>query len=457
MGRRKGSGCIVAKPNAEGLVRGYWTDDLRSRHWVSGRTVSEVEAALTLRIAEYHRGARTVRRPETVAEYLARWLTDKRGTVKESTWQRHEEHCRLHIAAVIGDVHIGDNLVPHLKNWQKVLIGSVEEGGHGLSHGSVKGVRRTLHAALEDARNDGTIARDFNPLRAVPALTNPAPEQDPVLLDDSLVQHILSAARDVEPWWFPCFALLATTGIDVGTAMAARRDDYDPETGQLRVRRSVRRVWGELITTSPKRSQRNRDLPLPDDVNLLIAAHLDHVDEARAEAAEAGEPWPAETADLLFPREDGAQKDPGVLSNHNWQRVLKHAGLPARAVRLKDFRSTVASVLLEEGHEEALIQKIIGHSLRTSTLRQHYLAAREAVRRKALTTVSLRLLPSPLEVPSTPSTGGPDARANLRGRGRRGPPTPRRRYRWAPTGGRRSSSHSQCDFRPMLDGSPGFD
>jgi integrase len=431
MGRRKGTGCIVARPNAEGLVRGYWTDDVRRRHWVSGHTVGEVDAKLAQQIGEYSRGLRTVRRPETVAEYLGRWLTDKRGTVKDSTWQRHEEHCRLHIAPVIGHLHIRDNLIPPLKELQRVLIASVQAGGHGLSYGSVKGVRRTLHAALEDARNDGTIARDFNPLRAVPALTDPGPARDPVLLDDSLVQHILQAARDVEPWWFPCFALLATTGIDVGTAMAARRDDYDPETGQLRVRRSVRRVWGGLVTTSPKRSQRNRDLPLPDDVNLLLAAHLDRVDEARAEAAEAGEPWPAETADLLFPREDGAQKDPGVLSNHNWQRVLKHAGLQARSVRLKDFRSTVASVLLEEGHEEALIQKIIGHSLRTSTLRQHYLAAREAVRRKALTTVSLRLLPSPPEVPSTPSVGEPDVRGSPRARGRRGPPASRRRYRWA--------------------------
>jgi hypothetical protein len=70
------------------------------------------------------------------------------------------------------------------------------------------------------------------------------------------------------------------------------------------------------------------------------------------------------------------------------------AGLAPRAVRLKDFRTTVVTVLFEEQYEEAVIQKIVGHAVGTKVTRRNYHTAREAVHRRAMAAIRTRLLPT---------------------------------------------------------------
>ena len=43
----------------------------------------------------------------TVAQYLDRWLDSKRGTVRESTWVRHEITVRVHLKPALGGVRLG--------------------------------------------------------------------------------------------------------------------------------------------------------------------------------------------------------------------------------------------------------------------------------------------------------------------------------------------------------------
>src|SRR3712207_8549531 len=42
----------------------------------------------------------------TVGEYLDRWLKDVRDTVRESTYERHEQLVRLHIRPALGRVKL---------------------------------------------------------------------------------------------------------------------------------------------------------------------------------------------------------------------------------------------------------------------------------------------------------------------------------------------------------------
>ncbi len=405
MGRHKGSGCVGRKRTKAGLYRGYWTDDRGRRHWLAARTRAELERRVVAAIEGHNSGLRTESANETVAEYLGRWLTETKGTTGLSTWVRYEEVLRLHVVPEVGHLRVRQNLVPSLKRMQQAVVASKEEGGHGVSHGTLDQVRAALHKAFEAARHDGTIERSFNPMDAVPDLVDRTPKAEPAAASDETVQHILAVARERQPRWFPLYALLATTGMDLGTALALRRADVDLRSGHLRVAKSVRRIRGRTETTEAKRDQRHRPVLLDDALLLILGDHLDALDAEADQAAADGRPWPASTADLVFPRVDGGQQLGTSVTNHYWQIVLQAAGLPPRAVRLKDFRSTVVTVLYEEGFEEALTQKIVGHAVGSRITKRNYLTARDAVQRRAMTVIRARLLPES----SLQSSGPPGA------------------------------------------------
>ncbi len=210
-----------------------------------------------------------------------------------------------------------------------------------------------------------------------------------------MVHRLLLTARQHQPRWHALYALLAVTGCDIGRALAARRRDLDLDNGVLYTGRNLRQLSGEgYVEGPPKRKQRKHFLELDPALGIILAAHLDLLDAERDAAALEGEPWPEQTADLLFPREDGYYKDPKTITNHHWQKLLQTVGLARRSLKIKDFRSTTATVLVEEGTPEPLAQKMIGHSLRTETMRRHYLATRSTVTREAAARVARRLLPT---------------------------------------------------------------
>jgi len=408
MGRTKGTGCVGRKKTGRGFYRGYWTDDRGRRHWLAAKSRAELERRVLSALTDQHNGLCTDSAKETVGEYLGRWLSETEGTTGRSTWVRYEEVLRLHAVPHIGHLQVRANLIPALKKMQKAVVAPKSEGGHGVSYGTLDQVRAALHKAFEDARRDGTIDRAFNPMDAVDDLIDRSPKKEPAAVSDETVQSILAVARDVQPRWFPLYALLAMTGMDLGTALALRRSDLDLPHGQLRVVKSVRRIRGQTETTEAKREQRHRPVFLDDALLLILANHLDALELEAVVASAEGRPWPVATADLVFPRTDGGQQLGTSVTNHYWQRVLAAAGLPARAVRLKDFRTTVVTVLFEEQYEEALIQKIVGHAVGTKVTRRNYLAARDALQRRAMTAVRTRLLPgSSLPAEPTPLSRRP--------------------------------------------------
>jgi integrase len=394
VGRQKGAGYIGRKPWRGRTFRGYWTDDTGKRHWVYGKSRTDVEKAITAAINDYSKGLNPDASTMTVGEYLGSWLKDKKVTINHSTWMRYEELGRLHIVPLLGGQRIRQPLVGKLRRAQTVLLSPrTEGGGHELSPRTVIQVRAILHGMFAAAMADGTLSRERgNPLDAVqePRVDSP----DPVAIDDEVVHLLLRTAREHQPRWHALYALLAVTGCDIGRALAARRGDLDLENGVLYTGRSLRKMSGVgYVEGAPKRKQRKHFLELDEALCVILAAHLDLLDSERAAATATGTPWADETADLLFPREDGYYKDPRTITNHHWQKLLKAAELARRSLKIKDFRSTTVTVLVEEGTPEPLVQKMIGHSLRTETMRRHYLATRSTVTRAAASRVAGRLLP----------------------------------------------------------------
>jgi hypothetical protein len=81
----------------------------------------------------------------TVGGYLDRWLDAVKGSVRERTWQRHEQVVRVHLKPTIGGVKL-DRL-----NALQVQAMYRQKLEAGLSARTVEIIHATLHKALKQA------------------------------------------------------------------------------------------------------------------------------------------------------------------------------------------------------------------------------------------------------------------------------------------------------------------
>jgi integrase len=87
-------------------VVGEYVDANGKRRYVSGKSKPEIKAKLRKLLADRDEGIAYDSENLTVAAYLLRWLEATKGTVKDRTWERHEQVVRLHLAPTIGHVRL---------------------------------------------------------------------------------------------------------------------------------------------------------------------------------------------------------------------------------------------------------------------------------------------------------------------------------------------------------------
>jgi integrase len=95
-GRRRGRGEGSIYRRKDGRWVGQYEVGGKRRN-VYGKTRRDVAARLAKAVADGNEGLIFDSEHLTVAQYLDRWLDSIRGTVRESTWVRHEINVRVHL------------------------------------------------------------------------------------------------------------------------------------------------------------------------------------------------------------------------------------------------------------------------------------------------------------------------------------------------------------------------
>lgn len=320
-----------------------WTtpEGKRARRTVYGRTSEEVRAKLD----ELRRDLRLGALPATrtpLADFLARWLERERLRVRPSTWRGREQHVRLHIAPALGGRPLERLTAPDIEAFLARLVAG------GLSPRTVAHIRATLRRALADAVRDGLVARN------AAALARPiyVPRQPIRYLEPRDVARLVAGTAD-EPYG-AIFAILASTGLRLGEALALRWSDVDFAAGTLRVERSlVRTLARDFAFAEPKSPRSRRLLPLP-----AIAREALIRQRERTRFARAGAPvW--EDPNLVFTDEIGGPLRPWRVQ-HAFAKARERLGLPK--VRLHDLRHSAATTLLAAGVPLATVAEWLGHS-----------------------------------------------------------------------------------------------
>jgi integrase len=326
--------------------------------YLYSKTRAVVAEKLTKAMADRDSGLIVDAGKMTVGEYLDRWLVDTvRGTVRTSTYERHEEIVRLHIKPSLGRVGLKKLTPAHVRGLYSEKLDS------GLAPATVRRIHSTLHKALSQAVSDGIVPRNAADVKA----PRPAPEE---IRPPSEVEAraFLDAARQSGERFEALYVLAITTGMRRGELLGLRWDDADLELGTLRVGRALVREGGRhtLGETKTRRGRRQINLT-PRTVNALKAHRKRQLEEKMKLAGLYKDHG------LIFASRVGTPVNPENLVKRSFKPLLEKADLPE--IRFHDLRHTCATLLLGRGVHPKLVQELLGHATIAMTLDtySHYL------------------------------------------------------------------------------------
>jgi integrase len=159
-----------------------------------------------------------------------------------------------------------------------------------------------------------------------------------------LTARFLAAIRD-EPL-YPCFHLMAVSGLRRGEAAGLRWCGIDFAAATLAVSRQLQGTGRGLVVLPPKSITSNRVLALDPWTRQVLAAHRDRQ-------------LPAPGDGYVFARPGGRPCTPGYLTR-GFIRLIRRAGLPP--VRLHDLRHGATTLALAGGADLKAIQAMLGHA-----------------------------------------------------------------------------------------------
>ena len=157
------------------------------------------------------------------------------------------------------------------------------------------------------------------------------------------VEQLTSFLREAkESGVYEMYYIDLATGLRRGELLGLKWEDIDLERGDLRVKRQLARINGEIVEAPLKTKNAYRTLPLGADAIDILKAQKKKVGSS---------PW-------VFPSPTGGPMSPDSVL-HMLHRVLKRAGLPK--VRFHDLRHTFATLALQNGVDIKTVSGMLGH------------------------------------------------------------------------------------------------
>ncbi|URN07127.1 site-specific integrase [Actinomadura madurae] len=154
---------------------------------------------------------------------------------------------------------------------------------------------------------------------------------------------------------YPLFHLMAFRGLRRGEACGLAWPDLGLAGASLTVRENrVKITYQEIEDGHPKTGAGDDMIPLDSGTVVVLQAHRQRQDEARAEWGQA---W--QGSGKVFTRQDGSALHPDHVTDA-FARLAYGAGLPP--IRLHDLRHGAATLMLASGADMKLVQALLRHS-----------------------------------------------------------------------------------------------
>lgn len=315
------------------------------RYVAYGRTRAQVRAKLDAARERLAAGAPVKDAARAVGDWLSHWRATTLAVSdrKESTRHLYATLCRKHLEPPPFGAITLDRLRP---SDIEALILTLQ--GKDLSDSTVRQVYTILRAGLDGAVRDGLIARNPAVLVKRPGIRH----QEARHLDAGEVAALLKAAEPSR--YYAALALIASTGLRRGEALALRWEHVDLDAGVLRVAATVTRIGKRLAITEPKSAKARRAVPLSPAIVSLLRRHRTAQKEDRMRAANQ---W-TDTG-LVFTTGLGTVVEPRSLLRVAEDAAAK-AGITGAGIHT--LRHSVAVGWLESGVHIKAVADLLGHS-----------------------------------------------------------------------------------------------
>jgi integrase len=352
MGRRgNGEGSISRRKD------GRWeakytahTADGPKRRALYGKTRKEAADKLAKVLADSASGYTFDTENMTVGQYLDRWLKDTdRGSVRTSTYERHEQIVRLHLKPALGRVKLSKLTPAHVQGLYSDKLDS------GLSPATVQKIHAVLHKALVQALRWNMIPRNATDAVKAP---RPAPEEMHPLSPVE-ARKLIEAVRGDK--LEALYVLAVHTGMRQGELLALKWEDIDLIEEVIRIRHTLVRSGGRISIGEPKTKGSRRTVHLTDAAAEALKTHLEQQLE---DIERLGDLY--RDGGLVFTSGVGTLINPSNLRRRSFKPLLKRAGLPQ--IRFHNLRHTCATLLLSRNVHPKYVQELLGHATVAITL-----------------------------------------------------------------------------------------
>lgn len=318
----------------------------RRQKW-SRQYSTEAEAARELRKVQglLDAGGDPFPKTVTVREFAARWLDHKATSgVRPRSLNRYKGILSCDVLPVIGSMRLDRVKVGHVRG---VLD---KASARGLAPRSVQHVRAVMSGLFGTAVSWELIPT--NPVKGTEVATAPRPELEVPTADQ--VMALLDQASGTQ--WATPILLSIATGARRSEVLGLKWSEVDLDKRRVQIVRNLQRVPGEgLRFFDPKSARSRRMIVLPPfTVTPLKAWRKDQAERRLT----LGAAWT--DLDLVCESGDGSPLDPDSFS-HAVKRLMKKAGLHPKT-RLHDLRHGLATALLEEGIDVAVVSAVLGHA-----------------------------------------------------------------------------------------------
>lgn len=327
-------------------------------------TKDAAEAAFQEAVVNHRRGIELLPTNMSVAQVMERYFADGISNLSITTTHRYRELWTIHGAA-LGQFSIAELRKPHITGLYARLQREPREGRKPLAPRTVLHLHRVLHRAFSWAVDQDLLA--FNIFGRV--RTPKVSDADTRALTFEEAAAFFASARGSGYEAF--FLIAAMTGARRGELCELKWEAVDLDVGMVAIRTSLastrakkaERATGAVATViKGTKSGKSRTIPLDADA----VAALRRMKAAQAADVLAAHPGTYRTDGFVFADKLGRPIKLDAPTKA-FRDLAKIAGL-ADELTLHSLRHTFASWPLANGGDIVAVQRVLGHSVPSTTL-----------------------------------------------------------------------------------------
>lgn len=289
-------------------------------YWVSFRHpdgTPDGKAFRTKREADHYDAAMKVKKadgtfivPRAAKLTFTEWVTEYdrvRRRLNQRTEARNASLMRVHVLPRFGRVPLGriDHLM--IQEWATGLVDDREDGGGGLSPGSVPNVFHCLDKVLQAAVTARRLPH--NPAEGVEL-----PKQRKVEARFLTPQEVERLAESMSREYRALVLLSCATSLRIGELAGLRRRDVDVLRRRVQVAQAASDQGGHLAYGDPKTEASLRSIPMSRNLADIMAEHMATFSQEGPDG-------------LVFPSPDGQGLRPNNFRKRQWAEAVAAAGL----------------------------------------------------------------------------------------------------------------------------------